>query len=293
MTDKHPNISLNSLFMKRIFSMLGMRTQAGGGGFFLELTRYAALALLGLGVAWHVLAPPLAHAQAPPEPGAPAPVTAPSLPAPAPPQTAQPTAVGASSLSQSVAIQQQVDALARDLVRNSVGVTADIRRGLDRLSRDCPEAGPGQQPAAELLARIDRSRQLGRVAIESAASGLPALRRDADAARARVCGVFSFFAKSDNCRAAESLVENLDRLGDLTDRYRDAFDSRHTLFAEVASLESRSCVRPGFTDQLLQADEFALQPQEQDFNGQLERTLGASRDLLRRLPGGSAPGGGR
>lgn len=293
MTDKRPKIVLNTLFIKRIFGLPGKISRAGKDDFFRSLRRFTALALAGVGVAWYALPPPLAHAQAPPLTSAQAPAGAPSTPASAPPQTAQPIAAGASALSQSVAIQQQVDALSRDLVRNSVGVTADIRRGIDRLSRDCPEAAPDQQPAPEQMARIDRSRQLGRVAIEAAASGLPALRRDADAARARVCGVWSFFAKSDNCRAAESLIDHLDRLGALTDQYRDAFDNRHALFAEVARLESRSCVRPGFTDKLLQADEFALQPQEQGFNEQLERALGASRDLLRSLPGGGASGGGR
>lgn len=252
-----------------------------------------ASALAGAALTLGVLLLPLAQAQSQPASPGVTPAVQPPVPTPGLAPAPQAPTGERSSLAQSVAIQQQVEGLARDLVRNSVGVTLDIRRGVDRLSRDCPEAPAGQQPAPDLLTRIDRSRQLGRAAIEAAASGLPALRREADAARSRVCGFFSFLGKSDNCRAAESLAGSLDRLAAVSDQYRDAFESRHSLFNDVARLESRSCVRPGFTDRLLQADEFALQPQELGFNGQLERTLGLSRDLLRGLPGATTAAGGR
>lgn len=283
----------NLLFLKTI--SISTRDTPGSGRrplgqcLWWRLTFTLASAALAL----CVLSLPLARAQTLPTAPSQAPTLPPAVQAPGPAPAPQPPAGERSSLAQSVAIQQQVEALSRDLVRNSVGVTTDIRRGVDRLSRDCPDAPAGQQPAPDLLTRIDRSRQLGRAAIESAASGLPALRREADAARARTCGFFSFLGKSDNCRAAESLVASLDRLAAVSDQYRDAFESRHALFNDVARLESRSCVRPGFTDRLLQADEFALQPQELGFNGQLERTLGLSRDLLRGLSGTNPAAGGR
>ncbi len=196
-------------------------------------------------------------------------------------------AVSRPALEASASLKQQIESFSTGAIRFEAGVTGEIRRGVERLSRSC-QAAPGSAPPSAALAqakaRIDAAQAAGQRALTDSASRLATVQRDTAAAIAQQCSgsVLGFF-KSSPCQAADNLETAVTMLGAALNRYRDTFDERYRLYREVVDLESRECVRPGFTDRLLQANDSAMRAHEQSTPARLGQLLDTAGQLAGQL----------
>jgi hypothetical protein len=181
-------------------------------------------------------------------------------------------------------LRRPLDAIARADAREQA-VLAEVRRGVERLSRTCtappaPAASaPGreafllqpQREASELRARlVDKNNRLSDVA------------RVAAGAR---CTGLSFIPgiKSPECRTAEALRDASTNVQKTLASYFDAIDSRYRLYIDVRELEDRGCARPGFTQRLIQADDASMRPQEAAAQAAFEEFLRAAEQAAATL----------
>lgn len=151
-------------------------------------------------------------------------------------------------------------------------VQAELRRGLDRLSKACaaPTVGSAQpNPTDSLdLELRDLDRLSAPLAEQTLRLSLQVERR-----RAQACPVLPFLPKSADCRAAEDLRDGLTVLSQAATARRNDLIARYSLYAEAGRLEARSCASAGFTQRLIQADGQYMKPNVEQALGDWGRLL--------------------
>lgn len=151
-------------------------------------------------------------------------------------------------------------------------VQAELRRGLDRLSKACaaPTVGSAQPIPSDLLDL--ELRDLDRLSAPLAEQTLR-LSQQVERRRAQACPALPLLPKSAACRAAEDLRDGLTVLSQAATARRNDLIARYSLYAEAGRLEARSCASAGFTQRLIQADGQYMKPNVEQALGDWGRLL--------------------
>ena len=185
---------------------------------------------------------------------------------------------GARDQSLALAVKETVAAQdARDR-----SVQAELRRGLDRLSKACvaptpPNVANSQPLPTDLLERD--LREYDRL-LTPLSERLVRLLAQADRRRSQLCPVLPLLPKTSACVAVEDNRDGLQALSKAFVSRRNNMVARYSLYEEAGRLEARGCSSPGFSQRLLQADEQHMKPSSNQALGDWGRLLNAAEANL-------------
>jgi len=163
-------------------------------------------------------------------------------------------------------------------------VSQEVGRGVTRLTRSCSGLSTGGAPDNEAtqtiqarLAQVQQQkvltlRKLNEVAVQ------------VNQAKEAQCKLsFLPFLKSASCQAASELQLSAEQIQQTSTEYFSLAEERYKLYFTVAAAEARSCVRPGFTERLLRANEEHMTGQESRARQQLLDLLQSVGELAKTL----------
>jgi hypothetical protein len=145
-------------------------------------------------------------------------------------------------------------------------VLSEVRRGYERLSKTCASA-PSQSlnPLANkgLLAQID----LLQSSLDKQVTVLQnALNKQSDKvlqSKSKACsGLALPFLKSKSCQFVEDLSNGAQNLSAALDLYQKTYQSRYTIYRALVAKEGEGCIRAGFSDRLMRANESQMEALE-------------------------------
>ena len=172
------------------------------------------------------------------------------------------------------------------LLQHERGVTQEIRRGVARLVSACSPSNKAQGATPP-----EKSNEYIQRKLESAANQDQALLKKVDeltSAANRVkdskCGSsFVPFLRSNACQTSLDLVASIGTLRASLQSYNTALLERYKLYSEVAGKEAEGCVRKGFTDRLLRANDEHMNEQEEVARVKLQDLLKQADELTQQL----------
>jgi hypothetical protein len=98
------------------------------------------------------------------------------------------------------------------------------------------------------------------------------------------CGsTFVPFLRSKACQTSIDLAATLDTLKSSLQSYNAALQERYKLYAEVAGKETEGCVRKGFTDRLLRANDDHMNEQEEVARVKLQDLLNQADEIAQQV----------
>lgn len=172
------------------------------------------------------------------------------------------------------------------LLQHEKGVTQEIRRGVARLVSAC---SPSDKPP--VATATEKSNDYIQRKLDNAVNQDQALLKRVDELTSAVnkakdirCGSsFVPFLRSNACQASLDLVASLGSLRASLQSYNSALQERYKLYREVAGKEAEGCVRKGFTDRLLRANDEHMNEQEEVARVKLQDLLNQADEISQQL----------
>ena len=187
-------------------------------------------------------------------------------------------------LSKTKELANEVQASTTNLLQYEKGVSLEVRRGVNRLVKSCL-AQELKQPSipvdstndyigrrvlelnalnSNLITRLDSlAAVVGKQAEEKCASSLPP------------------FFSSPACIASQELTKTTKSLQSGLASYFALVRSRYQLYRDVSSKEAEGCVKRGFTERLLKANEEHVIEQEELARTKLLELINAADEIYR------------
>jgi len=138
-------------------------------------------------------------------------------------------------------------------------VLSEVRRGYDRLSKFCPPTTSQSQISASNNALLDQVDQLQSNLDKRITALQNALVMQADKvqqSKSKTCSAISLsFMRSNSCQFVEDLSTGLQTLSAGLDLYQKSYKSRYSIYRALISKETEGCIKPGFSNRLLRANE--------------------------------------
>jgi hypothetical protein len=178
------------------------------------------------------------------------------------PQSAAKPATPDSSFSKTKELTNEVQGSTSNILQYEKGISLEIRRGVKRLTKACsaPENKLENKQTVTPLENINESiqRKLQEVSGTKASlnARLDVVVTSATKLAEEKCSgsVVPFFA-SNACISSQELNNSIKVLQNSLNIYYDQVKARYQLYQEVASKEAEGCVKNGFTERLLKANE--------------------------------------
>ena len=172
------------------------------------------------------------------------------------------------------------------LLQHERGVTQEIRRGVARLVSACSPINKAQGATPPEKSNEYIQRKLDSAAIQDQAllKKVDELTSAANKNKDSKCGSsFVPFLRSNTCQASVDLVASMGTLRASLQSYNSALLERYKLYGEVAGKEAEGCVRKGFTDRLLRANDEHMNEQEEVARVKLQDLLKQAEEITQQL----------
>lgn len=172
------------------------------------------------------------------------------------------------------------------LLQHEKGVTQEIRRGVARLVSACSPSSKAQGSATTEKPNDYIQRKLENAAKQDQALVKRAdeLTSAANKAKDSKCSLsFVPFLRSNACQTSLDLVASMGTLRGAIQSYNNALQERYKLYSEVANKEADGCVRKGFTDRLLRANDEHMSEQEEVARVRLQDLLNQADEINQQL----------
>ena len=197
----------------------------------------------------------------------------------------QPQRVAAEDvLSKTKELANEVQASTTNLLQYEKGVSLEVRRGVNRLVKSCL-AQELKQPSIPVDSTND---YIGRRVLEvNALNTNLSTRLDSLAAvvgkqaEEKCASSLPPFFSSPACIASQELTKTTKSLQSGLASYFALVRSRYQLYRDVASKEAEGCVKRGFTDRLLKANEEHVIEQEELARTKLLELINAADEIYR------------
>ena len=197
----------------------------------------------------------------------------------------QPQRVAAEDvLSKTKELANEVQASTTNLLQYEKGVSLEVRRGVNRLVKSCL-AQELKQPSIPVDSTND---YIGRRVLElNALNTNLSTRLDSLAAvvgkqaEEKCASSLPPFFSSPACIASQELTKTTKSLQSGLASYFALVRSRYQLYRDVSSKEAEGCVKRGFTDRLLKANEEHVIEQEELARTKLLELINAADEIYR------------
>ena len=187
-------------------------------------------------------------------------------------------------LSKTKELANEVQASTTNLLQYEKGVSLEVRRGVNRLVKSCL-AQELKQPSIPVDSTND---YIGRRVLElNALNTNLSTRLDSLAAvvvkqaEEKCASSLPPFFSSPACIASQELTKTTKSLQSGLASYFALVRSRYQLYRDVASKEAEGCVKRGFTDRLLKANEEHVIEQEELARTKLLELINAADEIYR------------
>ena len=181
-------------------------------------------------------------------------------------------------------LANEVQASTTSLLQYEKGVSLEVRRGVNRLVKSCLAQDP-KQPSIPVDSTND---YIGRRVLEVNALNINLITRvDSLAtvvgkqAEEKCASSFPPFFSSPACTASQELTKTTKSLQSGLVSYFALVKARYQLYRDVASKEAEGCVKRGFTDRLLKANEEHVIEQEELARTKLLELINAADEIYR------------
>ena len=142
-------------------------------------------------------------------------------------------------------------------------VLSEVRRGYDRLSKICPTTTSQNQISTSnkaLLAQVDQIQANLDKKITSLQNALIKQVDKLQQSKSKSCsGINLPFLKSNTCQFAEDLSSGAQTLLAGLDLYQKNYQSRYSIYRALISKETEGCIKAGFSDRLMRANESQME----------------------------------
>lgn len=163
-------------------------------------------------------------------------------------------------------------------------VSQEVGRGVTRLTRSCSGLSSGNTPPNEATQTIQTQLALVQQQKAQTLRKLNEVAVQVNQAKEAQCKLtFLPFLKSASCQAASELQLSTEQIQQATSEYFGLVEERYKLYFTVAAAEARSCVRPGFTERILRANEEHMTGQESRARQQFLDLLQSVGELAKTL----------
>ena len=187
-------------------------------------------------------------------------------------------------LSKTKELANEVQASTTNLLQYEKGVSLEVRRGVNRLVKSCL-AQELKQPSIPVDSTND---YIGRRVLElNALNTNLSTRLDSLAAvvgkqaEEKCASSLPPFFSSPACIASQELTKTTKSLQSGLASYSALVKARYQLYRDVASKEAEGCVKRGFTDRLLKANEEHVIEQEELARTKLLELINAADEIYR------------
>ena len=187
-------------------------------------------------------------------------------------------------LSKTKELANEVQASTTNLLQYEKGVSLEVRRGVNRLVKSCL-AQELKQPSIPVDSTND---YIGRRVLElNALNTNLSTRLDSLAAvvvkqaEEKCASSLPPFFSSPACIASQELTKTTKSLQSGLASYFALVRSRYQLYRDVSSKEAEGCVKRGFTDRLLKANEEHVIEQEELARTKLLELINAADEIYR------------
>jgi hypothetical protein len=172
------------------------------------------------------------------------------------------------------------------LLQHEKGVTQEIRRGVTRLVSACSPStkAPGATAPEKSNEYIQRKLDNAATQDQALLKRVEELNIAANKTKDGRCGSsFVPFLRSNACQTSLDLVASVGTLRTAIQSYNSALQERYKLYSEVAGKEAEGCVRKGFTDRLLRANDEHMNEQEEVARVKLQDLLKQAEEITQQL----------
>jgi hypothetical protein len=187
-------------------------------------------------------------------------------------------------LTKTKELANEVQASTTNLLQYEKGVSLEVRRGVNRLVKSCLAQDP-KQPSIPVDSTND---YIGRRVLEVNALNINLITRvDSLAtvvgkqAEEKCASSFPPFFSTPACTASQELTKTTKSLQSGLVSYFALVKARYQLYRDVASKEAEGCVKRGFTDRLLKANEEHVIEQEELARTKLLELINAADEIYR------------
>ena len=187
-------------------------------------------------------------------------------------------------LSKTKELANEVQASTTNLLQYEKGVSLEVRRGVNRLVKSCL-AQELKQPSIPVDSTND---YIGRRVLElNALNTNLSTRLDSLAAvvvkqaEEKCASSLPPFFSSPACIASQELIKTTKSLQSGLASYFALVRSRYQLYRDVSSKEAEGCVKRGFTERLLKANEEHVIEQEELARTKLLELINAADEIYR------------
>lgn len=187
-------------------------------------------------------------------------------------------------LSKTKELANEVQASTTNLLQYEKGVSLEVRRGVNRLVKSC-QAQELKQPSIPVDSTND---YIGRRVLElNALNTNLSTRLDSLAAVVvkqadeKCASSLPPFFSSPACIASQELTKTTKSLQTGLASYFALVRSRYQLYRDVSSKEAEGCVKRGFTERLLKANEEHVIEQEELARAKLLELINAADEIYR------------
>ncbi len=173
------------------------------------------------------------------------------------------------------------------LLQNEKGVSQEVRRGVARLVSACSPNDKSRPPGVapdKSVEYIERKLQSAATQDENFGKRLAEISRAAQTAKESKCGAtFIPFMRSNACQASQELIASLTAIQTSLQSYNSLLQERYKLYKEVANKEAEGCVRKGFTERLLRANDDHMNEQEEVARIKFQDLLNQADEIVQQL----------
>ena len=187
-------------------------------------------------------------------------------------------------LSKTKELANEVQASTTNLLQYEKGVSLEVRRGVNRLVKSCLAQDP-KQPSIPVDSTND---YIGRRVLEVNALNINLITRlDSLAAvvgkqaEEKCASSLPPFFSTPACTASQELTKTTKSLQSGLVSYFALVKARYQLYRDVASKEAEGCVKRGFTERLLKANEEHVIEQEELARTKLLELINAADEIYR------------
>jgi len=187
-------------------------------------------------------------------------------------------------LTKTKELANEVQASTTNLLQYEKGVSLEVRRGVNRLVKSCLAQDP-KQPSMPVDSTND---YIGRRVLEVNALNINLITRvDSLAtvvgkqAEEKCASSLPPFFSTPACIASQELTKTTKSLQSGLVSYFALVKARYQLYRDVSSKEAEGCVKKGFTDRLLKANEEHVIEQEELARTKLLELINAADEIYR------------
>lgn len=175
------------------------------------------------------------------------------------------------------------------LLKQEKSIGSEVRRGIARITKLCPDAtsnktlvAPESPPQKALDYLSAKQIYIDEILKESAKKTSDDLAR-LEPLRAANCSKLLIRGQNKACLLVAQQNKNLQEIQTARKLHLEAVQQRYAYFKDAANKEATGCVKPGFSDKLLKANEEHLVPYEKTAIERYEELQRQVRALMARM----------